>query len=643
MNRMRLFLAIVLLLSIAEAKAKNSLTDSLLKAVQKAADDEARLNAILSLCAQNDIHIDTFDKYAVLAYRLAQHNNDKIKKAYAAYYLAYLLYYSNDNDSARTTLDAALKELSLKNKEGKKIYYKLKCFKATTYQGQRRNEEALQILYPLLNEAEKDDEPLFIAQVMHQIAVIEGQQTNPQKLIAWEQKALSILPKREPTSNIVLATIYATLGKAYLQLNEPDSASHFHLQAIEIFREENDPYNLAVVLQRQVNLFLYEKKTHEARFVLDELSLLNESLKMGEGDVNFYMSFINYYLLTGDYDRVIDMCKEHLYSEKATGNESIRLSYLKVLADAYKAKQDWKLYAATVEEWMAAKESYYKSNSAEAIAEMETKYEVQKKENLIIRQKYDIGKKNILFYGSLILLALSGIIAWLFFRNYNRKSEMKLFMMQEEEKRNALLAIKEAEEKERKRIAADLHDSLGSYAASIKANADEMMHTEHIATQNLELLQTNAREMVSLLGDTIWALRKESLNLSDISDRIKILLQRLRPNYPRVEMYVREAIEKDSSLQPNHAYHLFMIVQEAINNALKHSGGNEVVVSVSSKDKWEVTVSDNGKGMTGSKPSLEGGNGRYNMQARAENMECTIEWKTSTSGGTVVTVAPNTF
>lgn len=643
MNRSKLILAILLLLAASQAKGKISPTDSLLRKVYTASGDEAQLSAILALCAQNDIHIDTFEKYAVLGYNLAQHTADKVKKAYAAYYLAYLLYYSNNNDSARTTIDAALERLPVKNKEEKKIYYKLKCFRATTYQGQRRNEEALQLLYPLLNEAEKNDEPLFVAQIMHQIAVIEGQQTNPQKLIAWEQKALDILPRDESNADIILATIYATLGKAYLQMNYLDSATYFHLKAIDIFRKENDPYNLAVVLQRQVNVFIGKKQPQQVREILDELSALNEKIKMGEGDVNFYMSFINYYLLTGNYDQAIEMCKEHLYSKKASGNESIRLTYLKALADAYKAKQDWKLYATTVDEWMAAKDSYYKSNSAEAIAEMETKYEVQKKENLIIQQKYDIAKKNILSYGSLILLMLGGIIAWLFFRNYNRKNNMKLFMMQEEEKRNALLAVKEAEENERKRIAADLHDSLGSYAASIKANADEMMYTEHIAAQNLELLQTNSQQMVSLLGDTIWALRKESLNLSDISDRIKNFLQRLRPNYPKMEMYVEEAIDKDIALHPNHAYHLFMIVQEAVNNALKHSGGNEVIVTVTSKDKWGVTISDNGKGMTHSAPSPGDGNGRYNMRSRAENMGCSIEWNARSSGGTVVLIMPNTF
>jgi signal transduction histidine kinase len=494
----------------------------------------------------------------------------------------------------------------------------------------------------LLTEAEQNNDSLFIAQTMHQIAVIEGQQTNPQKLIAWEQKALNVLPLSDTVSRIISATIYATLGKAYFQLNQPNYATFYHLKAIEIFRREQDLYNLGVVLQRQSNVYIQDKKVSEAKKILDELSALNQQIKFGEGDLNYYLSFIQYWLLIGEYDRVIASCREHLYGENASPNESIRHSYLKALADAYKAKKNWPEYSLAIEEYIQAKESFYRENSVDAIAEMETKYEVQKKENLIIQQEYDLVRKNFMFYGSLILLALVLLIGWLIFTNYRRKSEHKLFFMQEEEKRHAQQAVKDAEEKERKRIAADLHDSLGSYAASIKANADEILTSNSISKSSLELLQSNSQQMVALLGDTIWALRKEKMNLSDISDRIKVFLNRLRPNYPHVNMRVLEDLQNDWEFQPNQAFHLFMIMQEAINNALKHSQGTEVKICINSKDSWEIRIIDNGQGFNKTELLNEDGNGLSNMQARAENMSCSIRWTQLNPSGIEVSIRPTT-
>ncbi len=152
----------------------------------------------------------------------------------------------------------------------------------------------------------------------------------------------------------------------------------------------------------------------------------------------------------------------------------------------------------------------------------------------------------------------------------------------------------------------------------------------------LELLQTNAQQMVSLLSDTIWAMRKERLKLSDISDRVKVVMQRLRPNYPEVVLRVEEDLAGDAVLLPVHAYHLFMIIQEAVNNALRHSGGNRVSVSFQGGDDWRVGITDNGVGFTKTVRSRDGGNGLHHMRERAESMGCAIEWRAVSPQGTMV-------
>ncbi len=623
--------------------AQNSSIDSLLLKIQVTNDREQKLDLVLSLCKRNDTHLDTFNRYAFIADELASTSRDQVKIAYAKYNVAWAYYYLNANDSARIVIDDALEKLPKNSIEQRNIYYKLKGFKATTFQGQRRNSEALQILYPLLSEAEQFGDSIYMSQTMHQIAVIEGQQSNPQKLISWEQKALRTLPVTDSNSRIISATIFATLGKAYLQLEKLDLATLYHLKAIDVFRQENDLYNLGVVLLRQSSVYIAQKNDLEAKLILDELSALNSKIKFGEGDLNYYLSFIQYWLLIGDHDKAIVSCKEHLFGENASANESIRLSYLQALSEAYKSKGDWKNYSSTLEELIHAKDSFYKENSVDAIAEMETKYEVQKKENLIIQQEFDLSRKNLLFYGSLVLLALVLIIGWLIFKNDQRKSELKLILMQEEDKRLRIHAVKDAEESERKRIAADLHDSLGSYAASIKANADYILNSNSISKSNLELLQSNAQQMVSLLGDTIWALRKEKLSLIDISDRVKVFLNRLKPNYPQLKLRVEESIENEIEFQPNQAYHLFMIIQEAVNNAIKHSRATEIIVSINYKESWEIRIIDNGIGFNQNEIVSESGNGLQNIILRAESVNFCIQLNSDSISGTEVIIKPNTY
>jgi len=619
-----------------------SKTDSLLQELYKASHCRSKLTLMLAACFQNDIHLDTFSKYAFVAKKLAANCGTPTQQAQASYGIAYAWYYAGENDSARMEIDQAIKRIDTKDAPSKTLYYKLKSLKATTYQGERNNAAALKVLFPLLQEAETNKDSLFMAQFMHQIAIIEGQQNNPRQLIAWETKALAVLPFSNPDRKNILGTIYATIGKAYAQENNSDSASKYHEQAIEIFRSNEDFYNLSIVLQREANVLIAIKDQKNAKEILAELEALNQKFGTGEGDVNYHLTFINYYLVAGEYEKAIALCKDHLYGDLAIANWKIRLSYLQALAKGYHAMNKTDAYAKTLEELVAAKDSFYNANSAEAIAEVQTRYEVQKKENTIISQRLSIFRKNIFLYGSLLALVAGATIAWLVFRNYRRKNEIKMLLLQEEEKRKAALAVKEAEEKERKRIAADLHDSLGSYAASIKANADDILRVQQAPNHQVALLQNNAQQMVALLGDTIWALRKDGLMLSDISDRVKVLLKRLRPNYPGIEMWVDEDLQDDFELSPVAAFELFMIIQEGISNALKHAGANHIVVRIQSEDKWTIGILDNGIGIGNKLPSLEGGNGMYTMQTRAANLGFHIAWKELKTNGTEVLITTNT-
>jgi signal transduction histidine kinase len=199
-------------------------------------------------------------------------------------------------------------------------------------------------------------------------------------------------------------------------------------------------------------------------------------------------------------------------------------------------------------------------------------------------------------------------------------------------------AIKDAEEKERKRIAADLHDNLGVYAAAIASNVDNAIRRDGAEEQAMNELKANSHAMVAQLSDTIWALKKDTLSLTAISDRIKIFLQRIHASYPDISMEVNEQIDDDVTLSPSQAYHLFCIVQEGVNNAVKHSNGTEIIVQITSRRSWKISIKDNGIGM---KQDVQGGsNGLYNMNTRAAANKWQIIWSDNKGKGTIIEIYP---
>ena len=202
------------------------------------------------------------------------------------------------------------------------------------------------------------------------------------------------------------------------------------------------------------------------------------------------------------------------------------------------------------------------------------------------------------------------------FRNYRQRQKNLFERIRHEEKRIALNAVVEAEENQRKRIAADLHDNMGAYASAIIANVDEVMDTRAADTQVLLSLRGNASEIMSSLRETIWALNNEKIALTGICDRFKNYLKKFSTAFPQVSVEIEEEIEEDIQFTAVQALHIFRILQEAVTNAVKHSNGNLVRVVFLSQQKFCITIEDNGTGIQ--EPYVNKGNGMANMKSRAK-------------------------
>ncbi|MEO8173964.1 MAG: ATP-binding protein, partial [Sediminibacterium sp.] len=139
------------------------------------------------------------------------------------------------------------------------------------------------------------------------------------------------------------------------------------------------------------------------------------------------------------------------------------------------------------------------------------------------------------------------------------------------------------------------------------------------------------------LSDTIWALKKEALTLTAVSDRLKIFIQRVQASYPAVSIDVEETIHTDHALSPSQGFHLFQTIREAVINALKHSGGNHILIDIQGEtNEWKIIVSDNGSGMKNTSSTSGDGNGLFNMKNRTAEAGWAIEWAPNGEGGVSV-------
>jgi signal transduction histidine kinase len=613
--------------------------DNLKQIIRKTQPVEEKLQAILALCDQGySLHPDTLMAYAKKARKIAQERSNQHDEVKAMYYEAFALTNKGLIDSSLNVANQCLQTLSGKIEDPILLANVLNQ-KGRCYMRKNQYKEAIDMGYQVIDEAEKGRDILLQMKGKTLIgwAYLEMGQTS--ESLNWHLKAL------HTTKDTMLlekyGILFANLALNYNGLGKPDSALYYIDKAINYSRRNENLFALSNSLAIQAQLYVTSGKAKLAEAPLKEVVAIRKLI----GDPFYIVSDMAqlglYYANNEQPDKGIAICNEGIAIARLYKLDTKLFFLYGTLAENYKAQGNTGKYAKVLEQIISLKDSVYQVNSAEALAEIQTKYEVQKKENLIIRQKLDINQTTYLFYGLLLLSLFAAIVSWLIFKGYRRKQKIKLRQIQEEEKLLSTLAIIKAEEAERKRIAADLHDNLGAYAASIVSNLDNLtfQQTELNKAIALQELRNNSQSIVSQLNDTIWALKKDALSLTAISDRLKIFIQRIQTSYPDIKIDVFENITVDHLLPPSQAFHLFRILQEAINNAVRHSGGKQINVIIESDQTWEIIVSDDGKGLTEVVINKEG-NGLLNMKNRSKEAGWIIEWKPNAPKGTKLSITP---
>jgi signal transduction histidine kinase len=194
-------------------------------------------------------------------------------------------------------------------------------------------------------------------------------------------------------------------------------------------------------------------------------------------------------------------------------------------------------------------------------------------------------------------------------------------------------------ERERARIAQDLHDDLGSSLTRISLLSDLAKADKDSPAQvetHMDKISQSAAQTVRSLEEIVWAVRPGSDSLQSLVEYISHFANEMFEGGPtRCRLDVPQEIPA-RMLPPEVRHDIFLIVKEALTNALKHSGASEVHVHATASDSHlEITVQDNGAGFE--VPPQDGHrHGLENMRRRAEAIGAKLELSATSGKGTTV-------
>jgi len=539
-------------------------------------------------------------------YNWAKNYLDTVNYSIAVGNLGVVYNYMNDNENAikymleSATLDEALKDTVGLAKNYNNIgiaYESLNLFEQAEYYFEKSIELRQQagdirgIYSPLLN-----------------LGLVYKRQNNFEGALESYMKALDAAEKTAYDYGKSLA--FANIGNVYNNIGQYEKGLEYHMKALEIDQNMDNPGAMA---RNYVNI----------------------------GDS---------YRQMGRYSEAVDYMKRGIEGFEEKGKIEDIIQAYRTISVTYREMGDYEQSLAFVEKYNVLEDSLRSTEVQEKMLELQAKYEDEKKENEILRlqkekaqsdlqitnQELMITNNRLIISGvASISILLMAFLGYWFHRN-KRRLEGQLATERINYQQELLRATVLAQEEERKRIAKELHDGIGQQLTALKMRwqsiCDEL---ERIREQKND----DFNAITSLVDNTSQDVREISHRMmprtlgekglvESVSDMLNTLMG-------KTDIEVEfEFFNADKRYPEEIEVSAYRVIQELVNNVVKHSRATQVSVQImENREKLVIIVEDNGVGFDPEKQS--GGIGLLNMRSRINALDGELNFDPSPSSGTI--------
>jgi len=482
-----------------------------------------------------------------------------------------------------------------------------------------------------------------------------------ERAVSFGERAVAGLRKANDLPSLGMAL--NNLGLNYSYLRKFEKATICFTEALAIATRIGDKNMEQNQYLNQGDIFLQQGEYEKMKPYMDKALVLAKELDAHEIELiaskglSYYYTFTKNYALAGQYSKAaLDL--SYRYDLKIQ-----RAKVFTQLSNLAFAMQDIKLgnYYATQSTLLA--DSLLNETIQKNTMELEKKYETEKKENRIRQleadkklQQLSLQQKNTLNYILVAAAAVLLIISLLSYRNYNQKKKLQQQRISELETLQQLTAtgaVLKGEEQERTRLAKDLHDGLGGMLSGIKYSLNTMKGNLIMTPENNQAFERS----IDMLDSSIKEMRRVAHNMMPealvkfgLDTALKDFCNDVNQSGALLVSYQSIGLENEV-VEQTAAITIYRIVQELINNTMKHAAAKTAIVQVTkSGDHLTITVEDDGKGFDTSmlekskaRPDNQvgWGIGWSNIQNRVEFLKGTLDVQSEKEKGTSVHIELN--
>ncbi len=587
--------------------------DSLIVELKKIEQDSAMVDALID-------HAWTYRRVVpevslgLLQYleEFEQENNFKYREDVKWYYYSLLykdqsnfeksednlLKYINYNAQKKDTVRMVFGHYSLSN-----LYFDFKFL-----------DKSMEAAFKVLDLKEGQKDTTLLVNMTRRIGAIltELNQYDEAMKFHNQAKALSLAAR----DYYLLADVYNDIGIIYEQTGPKDSMLFYYQQYLDLSTQYGSEhqqlyanYNLGAAYSDfdeyqkahdyfEKSMILAQKTSSGLMFDFSKISLAHMKTKLG------------------DFDGSLSILKT---LDAATKSTNVQQELYQQLYEVHYAKGQYKEAVDYHQKFKIISDTLLNRDIAKQINELNIQYESEKKNQEIKAQQLELRNSRLLLFtlGALLGAIVLGFLFWNRNQRYKanllkektRSQELEIEGLHKEKQLISMQSILTGQEEERRRIARDLHDNIGSMMAAIKFK--------------IYSIKDDNEQLDDMVGQVSDELRRISHNmtplafgLSGLEGAISDLGQELKRNNIQVSNNTRDLEQIEDQ---DRAIMIYRVFQELVNNIIKHSEATQVQMSSSIEGpSLNMDIRDNGKGLDHQKWENSTNLGIKNIKSRID-------------------------
>ena len=493
-------------------------------------------------------------------------------------------------------------------------------------------------------ESIKDEKNIGI--IKGNIGLIHLKLKNYPKALQYIQEVVAYQEKNNFTEDLCVSCL--NLGNVYLNLNDTINALKFYDKSVKACTAVGNKKGISSGFNNIASIKSEQKKSKDALALYEKSKQAREELNSDLDKNNFDLNLATNYLANNKFNEAkAVLLRTRKFYEQTQHNEKLQKNY-KCLIKVYSHLNQPDSVDYYIDKLAVLNEQLLVSKSEKQTAELETKYQTEKKERLIQKSKAEIATRELeikrketqfLILG-LISLALL-IIIYLVYRQQKLKNKQQ---EQEYELKSAIAKIETQNKLQEQRLAIsrDLHDNIGSQLTFIISSIDNIKYAFDIQNAKLDSklngISNFAKSTIIELRDTIWAMNKSEITFEDLQARIHNFMEKAQEAKEDICFtFSVNPLLKSNTFSSVEGMNLYRTIQEAINNSIKYAQPKNVTVNIEPDENGiAITIADDGKGFD--REMVVMGNGIHNMQKRIQDIEGDFDLVSKPNEGTKITI-----